>query len=298
MKLHKALKGILMLCGMGFLLSGCTLSAKDVKLHTKEEMQKIVDERYGDAEFVSVEEDKEANRKTFTYRDKKYGFTYQVTSRPNSVGMDGSTFFYDGATVGFQYEEPFLEYFMQQEKENFARRGIELCDEIKFVQNYRYPTGKKFSLRSKTLLSSPDSYEEDVKYAWERVKSYKEIPEFSQYFKITVYNSEELQYLGTLKEEGFQTAEEERIEYFMSQAEGLGGIQGVQFLRKEKKKVSEVPGLSEQNLYEDRNTVEVYYFSYEGMEYFIVDLWVAQKSDNGGGIFQYYQSYKHYDVSR
>ena len=83
----------------------------------------------------------------------------------------------------------------------------------------------------------------------------------------------------------------------MYQAQELGGITGVKYLRSEKKKVSEVPGLSEQNLYEKKSTVTVYYYEYEGEEYFIVDLWVAQKGSNGRGIYQYYQNYKDYPIS-
>jgi len=295
--LGKALGGLVLLCGLGFLLTGCTLDGKSVKLHTKEEMQKILDERYGDAEFVSMEENEEKHQRIFTYRDAKYGFTYQVTSHPNSVGMDGSTFYYDGAGIYFGYEEPFLEYFAQQEKENFAKRGIELCEDLTFVENLSYPSDKKFSMKSKTLVSSPEEYEADAKFVMERVHAYKVVPETTKDYELKVYNAEKIEYLGTLKENGFSTAESERVEYFMQQARELGGISDLKYLRTEKKKVSEVPGLSEQNLYEKRSTVTVYYFEHEGEEYFIVDLWVAQIGDNGGGIYQYYQNYKYYPVS-
>ena len=117
MKLRKIMKrvlkgclGLLLLCGIGALLSGCSLDKKSVKLHTKEEVEKELNERYGDAEFVSMEENKEKHHRIFTFRDTKYGFTYQVTSKPRSVGMDGSTFYYDGASLYYEYQEPFLEY--------------------------------------------------------------------------------------------------------------------------------------------------------------------------------------------
>ncbi|MBQ9490257.1 MAG: hypothetical protein IJU80_10035 [Lachnospiraceae bacterium] len=296
--LGKALGGLLLLCGLGFLLTGCTLDKKSVKLHTKEEMQKIVDERYGDAELVSIEENEEKHYRIFTYRDTKYGFTYQVTSHPNAVGMDGSTFYYDGAGIYYSYEEPFLSYFYEQEKETFARQGIELCEEMGFPSNFEYPVNRKFCLKSKELFSSPEQYGEDMKFVWDRVHAYKVVPETTGNYELNVYNSEQAEFLGTLKEDGFVTALEQRIEYYMQQAESLGGIQGVTYLRCEKKKVSEVPGLSDQVLYEKKNTVTVYYYSYEGKEYFIVDLWVAQIGENGGGIFQYYQNYKYYEPSR
>lgn len=295
--LGKALGGLILLCGMGFLLTGCAMSANDVKLHTKEEMQKIVDKRYGDAEFVSMEENKEKHYRTFTYRDAKYGFTYQVTSHPNSVGMDGSTFYYDGAGVYYYYEEPFIAYFVEQERENFAKHGIEIDENLKFVEKLSYPTGKKFALKNKLLITSPEDYEEDAKFVMERVHAYKTVPETTLDYELKIYSREEIKYLGTLKGSGFSTAESERIDYFMQQARELGGISDVKYLRTEKKKVSEVPGLSEQNRYEKRSNVTVYYFEYEGEEYFIVDLWVAQKGDNGGGIYQYYQNYKYYPIS-
>ena len=59
MRHRNTLIGIVLIAMCGILFAGCTLDAKSVKLHTKEEMQKIVDERYGDAEFVSMEEDKD-----------------------------------------------------------------------------------------------------------------------------------------------------------------------------------------------------------------------------------------------
>ena len=301
--LRKVLAILSFFLGMGFFLSGCTLSASSVELHTKEEMQKILDERYGDAEFVSMEENKENHRRVFTFRDKKYGFTYQVTSRPNGVGLDGSNFYYDGASVYYEYQEPFLTYFAEQEKDTFAKQGIELCDDLSFVQNFSYPGNKKFSLRSKTLVSSPEDYEKDLQFVMDRVHAYKAVPELDMdWYEIKVYNSEELEYLGTMKASGFSTAEEERIEYFMQQARELGGIQDVTYLRKEKKKISEL-GISGQNFYEQSynkndKSVTAYYYSHEGKEYFIIDQWVAQIGDNGGGIFQYYQSYKYYEPSR
>ena len=300
MKRRNTLLGRFLFFMCGFLLSGCTLDANAVKLHTNEEMQKIVEERYGAAELVSVEETKDPHRKIFSYRDRDYGFTYEVESHPHSVGMDGSTFFYDGAGVYFRYEEPFLEYFMQQEKEAFAKQGIVLCETLKYWKAYE--NDRMFCLKDKMLVSTQEHYEEDVKFAWERVHAYKEVPETTGYYHIDVYDSETKSFLGTLKSEGFATAQMQRIEYFMLQARELGGISDITFLRSEKKKVSEVPGLAEQNFYEDSlkkndGTVTVFYFSYEGKEYFIVDTWVAQIGDNGGGIFQYYQNYKDYPIS-
>ena len=287
-------------------ISGCTLSANAVELHTKEEMQKIVDERYGEAELISVEDvqgsERSQKKRIFTYRDKKYGFTYQVISQPNSVGMDGSTFYYDGASVIFQYEEPFLAYFMEQEKDVFAEQGIELCDTLSLSSGYS--TDRKFSLKSKMLLSTGGKWEEDLQFAWDRVHAYGVLPETTWNDKIDVYNSEKIEFCGTLSGEGFVSAETQRIDYYMEQAEWLGDIQDIEYLRTERKRVSEVPGLSGQQFYEqdipdnDRK-VNVYYFTYGGKEYFIVDVWVAQKLEEEGisSIFQYYQNYKHYDVS-
>ena len=301
--LRKVLAILSFLFGMGFFLSGCTLSASSVKLHTKEEMKKILDERYGDAEFVSMEENKEKHQRTFTFRDKKYGFTYQVTSHPRGVGLDGSNFYYDGASVYYEYQEPFLEYFNEQEKAVFAKHGIELCEDLQFVERLSYPGNRKFSIKSKTLVSSPNEYEADLQFVMDRVHAYKAVPELGMDdYEIKVYNSEKLEYLGTMKTNGFSTAESERIEYFMHQARSLGNIQDITYLRKEKKKISEL-GLSDQNFYEQSynkndKSVTAYYYSYEGEEYFIIDQWVAQVGDNGGGIFQYYQSYKYYPVSK
>lgn len=300
---RKGLVGVLLLALLGLIASGCALSQNAVKLHTKEEMQKIVEERYGEAEFISMEDEEGAKRRrSFTYRDKKYGFTYQVISYPNSVGMDGSTFYYDGAGIMFQYEEPFLAYFMEQEKDVFAKRGIELCDSLNVSQSYS--ADRMFSLKSKMLVSTGDKWEEDMQFAWERVHVYSIVPETGLNYQIDVYDSKTIEFYGSLKEDGFVSAEAQRIDYYMEQARAIGGIQDIEYLRTEKKRVSEVPGLSGQHFYEqiildnDRK-VNVYFFSYEGAEYFIVDVWVAQKlqEEGIGSVFQYYQNYKHYDVS-
>ncbi len=296
----RALAGFLCLLGMGFLLPGCSLDPNSVKLHTKEEIMKLVEERYGDAEFVSMEEVESPKHKIiFTFRDTKYGFTYQVTSRPNSVGMDGSTFWYDGAAVGDEYRDAFLQYFMEQEQENFKEHGIVLCDKVKVERVF--DDNRRFSLKDKRLLSTTYRWKEDLKFVWERVHAYKKIPGLTENYEIDVYDAELVEFYGTQKEEGFVTAEEQQIEYYMNQARELAGVQDITYLRREKKKVSEVPGLSEQNFYEpelkeqDRK-VMVYYFSYEGKEYFITDNWVAQygNPDGSGGIFQFYQNYKYY----
>lgn len=302
----RGLTGALFLVLICSFISGCTLSQNSVELHTKEEMQKIVEERYGEAELISVEDvqgsERSQKKRIFTYRDKKYGFTYQVISHPNSVGMDGSTFYYDGASIQFQHEEPFLAYFMEQEKDAFAEQGIELCDTLSLSANYS--TDRKFSLKSKMLVSTGDKWKEDMQFAWDRVRAYGNLPETAWNYKIDVYDSEKIEFCGTLNEDGFVTAETQRIEYYMEQAERLGDIQDIEYLRTERKRVSEVPGLSGQKFYEqdipdnDRK-VNVYYFTYGGKEYFIVDVWVAQKLEEEGisSIFQYYQNYKHYDVS-
>ena len=152
----KMLAGCIMFLGMGILLSGCSLSRNSVKLHSVDEMLDIVGERYGDAKFVSMTEDKKNHLRIFTFQDTKYGFTYQVTSHPNSVGMDGSTFYYDGAGIYYSYEEPFIAYFVEQERENFAKHGIEIDEDLKFVEKLSYPTTKKFSLKNKLLITSPE----------------------------------------------------------------------------------------------------------------------------------------------
>ena len=298
----KGILGLAFLFGLGSLLSGCSLSAADVKLHTKEEMQKIVEERYGEAEFISSDDQEgDKRRRVFTFRDKKYGFTYQVTSRPRGIGLDGSTFYYDGATAYFEYEEAFLAYFKEQEADRFAKQGITLVDQIN--TSYKYSEERMFSLKEKKLVSTEEKWEEDMKFVWERVHAYKSVPETTADYKLDVYQYEPREFLGTLNAERFVTAEEQRIEYFMQQARYLGGISDITYLRTEVKKVSEVPGLSEQNIYEQKfregnGKVKVYYYSYEGKEYFIVDTWVAQEleSEGIGPIFQYYQSYKHYDI--
>lgn len=295
----RLLTGLLLVVGVGALLSGCTLDRNSVKLHSKEEAQKFAEERYGDAEFVGMEaQEGEKRRVIFTFRDTKYGFTYEVISRPNSVGMDGSTFYYDGAIMEYRYLEPFLQYFAEQEKETFERQGITLSDTVKIG---RFEYGERiFSLKDKRLVSTQGRWEEDLKFVWDRVHAYKEIPELTRQYELEVYGSDNGEFIGIKKETEFVTAEALRIEYFMNQARSLGDVQDITYLRSEKKKVSEVPGLSEQSFYEEQvkkndGTVTVFYFSHEGQEYFIVDAWVAQYGDNGGGIFQFYQNYKYYE---
>ena len=292
--------GALILCTLITLSSGCTLSEKSVKLHTEKEMQKHVEELYGSAELISVEQTEEPYRKVFTYRDTDYGFTYQMVSRPNSVGMDGSTFYYDGASVNSDYTEEFLKYFNKTEKDRFAKQGITLSDNLKY-SNY-YTDNRMYSLRDGILISTEDHWEDDMKFVWERVHSYKDVQLFGQH-EMDIKDSINIEFLGTLKEDGFVSAEQQRIETYMYQARQLAGIQNIKYVRTEEKNIKDIPELADQEFYDERlrdgdGKVHVYYFTYEGKEYFIIDEWVAQIGDNGGGIFQYYQNYKHYDVSR
>lgn len=298
------LVGVLFLAMLSIFATGCTLSQNNVKLPTNEEMQKIVDERYGEAEFISmVDEEGSKRKRIFTYRDKKYGFSYQVISYPNSVGMDGSTFYYDGVIIRYEYDEAFWAYFTEQEKDNFAKQGIKLSDSLDISPSYS--SDRMFSMKSKLLVSTGDKWKEDMKFAWDRVHAYAAAPETIGDYKIDVYDSDTIEFYGTQKEEGFVSAETQRIDYYMEQAMMLGYIDDIQYLRTETKRVSEVPGLSGQKFYEqdirdNDDKVNVYYFSYEGKEYFIVDVWVAQELEEEGlpAAYQYYQNYKHYDVSR
>ena len=289
----------------GMLFSGCTLSAKDVKLHTQEEMEEILNERYGDAKFVSVEKIEDSNRLIYTFMDTKYGFTYQATSRPRSVGMDGSTFFYDGATIYYDYAEPFLAYFIEQEKDVFEAQGIELREEVDPHYGEK-SLSKRFSLKDKNLITTEEDFEKDLAFVLKRVQAYKEVPEIMSDFELKVYAFEgsDWSYLGSWKDQSFTTAEQQRIENYMYEAKILGKIEcEPTYLRTEQKRVSEL-GLEDQEFYnrkvkENDKKVNVYYFEVDGQEYFIIDQWVAQKRDpEDGGIFQYYQNYKYYEIAR
>lgn len=300
---------LLFLFLFGMLFSGCTLSPKDVKLHTREEMEKILNDRYGDAEFVSVEKLEETNQLVYTFKDTKYGFTYKATSHPRGVGMDGSNFYYDGASIYYEYMEPFLSYFMEQEKDVFAAKGIELRENVDPHSTGEWPLGKRFSLKDKVLFTTEEDFQKDLDFVLERVQSYKKVPEIMLTYEFKVYGCENdnITYLGSWTEEkGFETAEKQRIDYYMYQARDLGKIEGeVTYLRTEQKTVSEL-GLEDQEFYKKEvktydKKVNVYYFEVAGQEYYIIDQWVAQErdpEDGGGGIFQYYQNYKYYEVSK
>ena len=199
------LLGLAALIGMSGLLSGCSLSANSVKLHTQKEMQEIVNEKYGEAEFIGMEENKEAHKRIFTFRDKKYGFTYQTMSHPHGVGMDGSTFYYDGATIWYGYEEPFLEYFKETEGPVFAKQGIELCDDLKFAK--ASGSVRKFDLEEKILYSTSSKWESDLAFTWERYQEYASVPELHRLREIKVYDTDQGIFLGNMSEEGFVTAE-------------------------------------------------------------------------------------------
>lgn len=304
----RRLVGVLFLAMLSIFATGCTLSQSGVKLHTQKEMQKIVDERYGEAEFISMVEEEVPHRKRiFTYRDKEYGFSYQVISYPSSFEMDGSTFFYDGAGIQYEYDEAFWAYFTEQEKDNFAKQGIELSDSLFITRDFSliYSSDRIFSIKDKTLASTGDKWEEDMKFAWNRVHAYATVPVTTGNYKIDVYDSDTIEFYGTQKEEGFVSAETQRIDFFMDRARRIGHIDDIQYLRTETKSVSEIPGLSEQKIREqdilnNDEKVMVYYFSYEGKEYFIADVQVAQELEEEGvpAQNQYYQNYKHYDISR
>ena len=283
------------------ILGGCTVNKKSVKLHSDQEMQEMMEMRYGNAELVDVKAYDEPYMKVFTFRDGDYGFTYEVESSPRAVGMDGSTFYYDGVAAIIKYQEPFLEYFTEKEKDAFENQGITLKDSL--VNKEAYPDSRMFCLQERMLLSTTEHLEEDMEFVLSRVTAYKEVPELTQKFSLDVYDSEEGKSYGTVDPSGFVSAESKQIDYFMQQVRELAGIKDIEYLRTEEKKVKDVPELADQNFYNEHynnggGTVKLYYFSYEGEEYFIVNAWVAQEGSNGGGIYQYYQNYKHYDVSR
>lgn len=293
--------GAMMLVLLCTLCSGCTLNPKSVKLHTKKEILQKANEWYGNAEVIDVKESDEPYQRVFTLRDKDYGFTYEMISHPKSEGMDGSVFYYSGASVYSGYQDAFLEYFNKTEKDAFERQGIKLTDDLKYKL---YCSDKRmFSLKDYQLVSTPEQWRDDMNFAWERMHAYKNIESVFGPCKIEVSKYDHREYYGTLKEEGFITAQDEKIEYYMREARYLAGISDIKYVRTEEKNIKDIPELADQNFYEQRlqdgdGKVNVYYFSYEGKEYFIIDEWVAQINENGGGMFQYYQNYKHYDVSK
>ena len=289
---------LVLLCTLG---TGCTLDAKSVKLHTKKEILQKAKEWYGNAEVIDMQESDEPYQRIFTLRDPDYGFTYEMESHPNGMGMDGSIFYYDGATVYSGYQDAFLEYFNKTEKDTFERQGITLTDDLKYMN---YIVDKRmFSLKEHLLVSTDEQWRDDMNFVWERIHAYEKMEAVFGPNKLDVRKYDHSEYYGTMSEEGFVTAEDQRIEYYMGEARQLAGIKDIKFVRKETRDIKDIPELADQEFYDFRlndgtGDVNVYYFSYEGKEYFIIDEWVAQIGDDGGGIFQYYQNYKHYDVSK
>lgn len=284
------LLGLLMFC------CGCSLSRNGIKVLSEKEIQKYATDNFGACELVSSEYDEDKNVRTCLLTDKTYGFTYYVSSEPQSVGLDGSVFGYSGVINMTNRTEKMYEYVSSLISYNLSLAGIELVKDLDYSP---YATGRKFSVKNGVLLSDDEHWEKDLEAVRRQLKNYNACHDFDTY-RLRIYSPDKS--YGEAGLETFKSSEESSREFWLSRVYDLCGISDFEYVRTEKIPFEQVPGLAEQNLYPGSmlgpgKDVTVYYFTYEGKEYFITNAEVIQYDlETNAAAIQAYQNYKTYGI--
>ena len=110
---YKKIIATVMLLLMTAILVSCASSPESVRLASKSSILTYVKHEYGEAEFISKENGE--HKITYMLKDKQYGFTYEITSYAQSVGMDGSTFWYSESKSS-NFDTKYQEYILSNVK--------------------------------------------------------------------------------------------------------------------------------------------------------------------------------------
>ena len=110
-------------------LSSCSLSKNHVKLASERKLLSWCKYSFGDCEMLDFT--KEEYKHVGVLRDKEKDFTYTVSSYVTSVGMDGSTFWYEESRSS-DFADVYLDVFQQNCKDRIFQIESKYSSKIDF----------------------------------------------------------------------------------------------------------------------------------------------------------------------
>lgn len=264
------------------LLIGCKQNKDDVVLSSEKQIKTYAKQKYGSAKLLETTE--EAYRRTCTFEDKQYGFTYYVASYVQSVGIDGSV---AGYTEGKSSD------FLAQYCKAISPLVQEDCPyEIDGVLGYN---------TSGLLCSVWNVEPEDVEAVTGKIAKIIRSYDKRRFFndgEIRAYAGDKEQYLGSFywKEQKYISYADHMAEQMTYYAESDVNRPGsekkkIEYLYYKQMPLSEVPGIEVYELVNDKldsnSVATVFYFKIDGKLHFYCDVKVWKNHSD-----RYYSSYE------
>ena len=278
-------------------LCGCWVSEDSIKLDSNKKLLRVAEEMYGKAELISTEEhDSPRKYKTCELRDVRRGFTYHITSQLHTVGLDGAVFGYDGTVIKDDFHKKYQLWLTDVTRDEFEEHGIKVFDDRLPTDYDEIGTDRAVCIYNNKLFTTKDLLEKDLEYVISTICSHdQEVALKGKWF--AVYLAPEMECFGQVSFEEILDEDVVGLKYMKKQVKEICGIDIDGFDRTTSIRPELVPGLDEQKLeptsLDSNNLTKIYYFTYEGQEYFICEAKVYLSSpDKGGEILQYYQNYK------
>lgn len=264
------------------LLPGCSQNKDDVKLAGKIAIIQYARQKYGKAEFLGMEE--EQYKRVCTFRDKEYGFTYQVTSYVSALSIDGSIFGYtEEKTTDFPHI-----YFRRLYDTVLEKLG----NDYNLSESGTVNNGSFFCHLSNLTKDNAAASTEAV------AKEFLALDKrhFFSDSVVRAYSGENKGYIGSyhLDERKFILYADEYIDQMTAHANSYVNRVGmpekkITYLYYAQMDISEVPGLDKEDLVhhtiDDGTLVTLYYFDIDGRKYFFADVQVWKVGN------EYYTNY-------
>lgn len=249
-------------------LTGCTESM--VKLASESDLKSYAQEHYGSAEFLRTEESESA--RTCYFKDREFGFEYYVASYKSSVGMDGSTFWYQESkrsdfeskyysAVWSSVELTDVPENITYEKEQYIDSNVSVLGYVTISDKFQTDAGmvvlkalsqQLMELDSRKLLSEHMIVLRDEANNW-----------------IGRFDFTERKYI---------TEVQANRSFYLRRAQEIMRIEDIELDDSELMYQKDVPGLSGEQIVEilgtDNSVVTCYYFHTGNKKYFIADICV------------------------
>lgn len=290
------MRRILVLISCIFIMSlcGCYTSKDAVPLDSEKKLMLMAQKKHGPVELVETQNNDGPERSRICeLKDVKRGFTYHITSQPHSQGLDGAVFYYDGTMVTDDFDKSYLAWMKEVTKKEFEAEGFVVLDDFREKELSENGVERAVYLDFNKLLTTKDRMEEDLELVIRIMQSHD--PELAMKYKfLNVYCAPEMEYVGQFTFDEILDDNVVGLRYMKKQVKKICGIDIDGFDRVTDIRADRVPGLEEQKL--DRTSLKsddltrIYYFTYEGQEYFICEAKVYRDA-KGGEALEYYQNY-------
>lgn len=275
-------------------LCGCRISEDSIKLESDKELVRAAEEKHGKAELLDTQvQDSPGKYKIVKLRDVRRGFTYCIKTQPHSVGLDGATFGYDGTVIWDDFQISYTQWLTDVTRDEFEAHGIKVYDDWLPNDYDELGTDRAVSVNRNRLVTTKDRVEEDLEYIIRTICSHDQDLEMKREW-FSVHLSPDMEYFGQFTFEEILDDNVMGLRYMKKQVKKICGIDIDGFDRVTDIRADRVPGLEEQNL--DRTSLDsddltkIYYFTYEGQEYFICEAKVYRDAKDGETL-EYYQNY-------